>query len=289
MSPAVIREARNESCRLFDIDHITDIQPLERVSASTTRNIEDYQKVTRFSPASGRYLVTGFTDGKVSVFKMPELSLAFPPVRFNGVQDCDIDWEERHLAVATPKALVILSLEDGTIVQVIDSPRMNGRTVCEFRACRYARGNKLYAAVNPVSRGKGFVCVWSTRRYPLKKARTASVCRKSITSFCVSPGGTLLAYASSDLTIGLVDARSLRPVLEVKKAHEFAITSLAFNRTGRYLASAGADTRCRITLVPDDHQLRSFSLATPIYAALCMPLLILLMHIITLMTDTHYS
>lgn len=106
----------------------------------------------------------------------------------------------------------------------------------------------------------------------------------------------MLAFASSDLTIGLVDAKSLRvrkgphlqrkkkkkshgaplgetmnesyikthyrikqPVLQVKKAHEFAITSLAFNRTGRYLASAGADTRCRITRVPDDRELRSRS------------------------------
>lgn len=71
------------------------------------------------------------------MFKMPEMTLCFPPVRFNGIQDCDIDPDERYVAVATAKALIILALEDGTIVQVIDSPRLNKQVACEFRSCRY--------------------------------------------------------------------------------------------------------------------------------------------------------
>ncbi|KAI9494056.1 hypothetical protein BDB00DRAFT_882902 [Zychaea mexicana] len=216
----VIERGENQSCHLFELGSST-IQPLNKTSASTTRNVEDYQKVTRFS-RSGQYLVTGFTDGRVTVLKMPDLTLAFPPLRFNGVQDVDVDPEEEYLAVATPKALIIVSLEDGTITQVIDSPKLNKKTECEFRCCRYSSNlssssneRKLYAVVNPKSRGHGFICVWDLRkrkqrRYPVTQVKTASVCRKSITSFSVSPSGDLLAYASTDLSVGLVDAKTLR-------------------------------------------------------------------------------
>jgi hypothetical protein len=78
------------------------------------------------------------------------------------------------------------------------------------------------------------------------------------------------------LSIGLVDAQRLKvrpyelklhylckkkkrytyikftnkPLLKVEKAHGFAITSLAFNLSGKYLASAGADNGCRVMMIP---------------------------------------
>jgi WD40 repeat protein len=42
-----------------------------------------------------------------------------------------------------------------------------------------------------------------------------------------------------------------QPLLRVDKAHGFAITSLTFSHSGKYLASAGADSSCRIMLMPD--------------------------------------
>ena len=41
-------------------------------------------------------------------------------------------------------------------------------------------------------------------------------------------------------------------MMQVKNAHGFAITSLAFSRSGKYLASAGADTKCRIMVLPNN-------------------------------------
>ena len=47
----------------------------------------------------------------------------------------------------------------------------------------------LYAIVNPTSRGRGFVCAWKLRKkgnqYPVHKARTAGISRKTITSFSI--------------------------------------------------------------------------------------------------------
>jgi prolactin regulatory element-binding protein len=91
--------------------------------------------VTRFS-RSGNYLVTGFSDGKISVLNTTNQSLVFPSLRFKNVQDVDFDINEQHVAVATSSALIILAITDGTIVQVIDSPKLNKNTVCEIRACR---------------------------------------------------------------------------------------------------------------------------------------------------------
>ncbi|KAI9266752.1 hypothetical protein BDA99DRAFT_31652 [Phascolomyces articulosus] len=211
----VIERGENQSCHVFELESST-IKPINKTSASTSRNVDDYQKVTRFS-RSGNYLVTGFTDSRVTVLKMPDLTLVFPPLRFNGVQDVDVDPEEEYLAVATPKALIILSLQDGgAIKQVIDSPKLNKKTECEFRSCRYsAKNDTLYAVVNPKSRAHGFICSWQLRknkqrRYPVSQVKTSSVCRKSITSFSASPLGDLLAYASTDLSVGLIDANTLR-------------------------------------------------------------------------------
>lgn len=144
----------------------------------------------------------------------------FPSIRFKDAQDIDFDREEQHVAVATSTALLILDME-GTVIQVIDSPRLNKNTSCEIRACRYSnyRGQQtLYAIVNPTCRGRGFICAWKlrpTRPYPVTRALTRGISKKNITSFAISPTGHLLAYASSDLCIGLIDAQQLKVSLKL--------------------------------------------------------------------------
>jgi prolactin regulatory element-binding protein len=91
--------------------------------------------VTRFS-SSGNYLATGFSDGRITVLRTKDWSPSFPSLRFKDVQDVDFDIKEEHVTIATSTALVILSIEDGRIVQVIDSPKLNKYTSCEIRACR---------------------------------------------------------------------------------------------------------------------------------------------------------
>ncbi|CAO0799713.1 unnamed protein product [Mucor circinelloides] len=215
-SEEVIKEGHNLNCRVFGTEY-GQLQLKSALSTSTCKSIDEYQRVTRFS-RSGDYLVTGFSDGKISVLRTNDWTLCFPSLRFKNVQDIDIDIREQHVAVATSSALIILSIQDGTVVQVIDSPKLNKNTVCEIRACRYGvtlKGEEtLYAIVNPTSRGRGFVCAWKLRRkgkqYPVHKARTAGISRKTITSFSINPTGDILAYASTDLSIGFIDAQGLK-------------------------------------------------------------------------------
>lgn len=288
-----IKEGNNLNCRIFDTEY-GKIQLKSLFSTSTCKSIDEYQRITRFSK-SGNYLTTGFSDGKISVLKTQDWTLCFPSLRFKNVQDIDIDIKEQHVAVATSSALIILSIQDGTVVQVIDSPKLNKNTVCEIRACRYGvtlKGEEtLYAIVNPTSRGRGFVCAWKLRKkgnqYPVYKARTAGISRKTITSFSINSTGDILAYASTDLSIGLVDAQRLKPLLKVEKAHGFAITSLAFNLSGKYLASAGADNGCRVMMIPKQaiQDNREYIFTKPLFIVLDMLLFALWMHVLVEMVD----
>ncbi|KAG0191863.1 hypothetical protein DFQ28_010802 [Apophysomyces sp. BC1034] len=273
-----VKQGNNKNCRVFSNVEGSIAQKVQ-ISTSTNTDPDEYLKVLRYS-RSGRFIVSGFTDGKVTVLKYPELIPVSPPLRFNDVQDIDIDFQEENVAVATAKAIIVLSLKDGTIEQVINSPNLNRSTIP-------GETQKLYAVINPTSRGRGFVCMWNLRpgrQITAKATMFASVSRKSITSFCVSPVGNLLAYASTDLSIGLVDAKTLRPVLHVDRAHGFAITSLKFSRSGKHLASAGADNCCRVMEVPENLEL-GIDYVTPIYVLLCMLMAALWSHIIVQMAN----
>lgn len=81
--------------------------------------------------------------------------------------------------------------------------------------------------------------------------------------------GDLLAFASNDLSVSLLDAQkykvkkiilkrdlfqfirfsfylAVQPLLKVNQIHGFAITDLTFNHSGKYLATAGADNLCKV-------------------------------------------
>ncbi|KAI8339357.1 WD40-repeat-containing domain protein [Chlamydoabsidia padenii] len=276
-----IQKGQNQQCRLFDT-HEGQIKQVKATCTSSSKNPEEYQKITRFSH-SGKYLLSGTTDGKVSVLNVPDLSVVFPPLRFQHVQDADIDTTETHVAIATTKALIILSIQDSAIVQVINSPCFNRYTQCEYRACRYVN-NKLYAIVNPTTKSSegAFVCVWTINKrkpYPLRKSLNRRISRKNITSFCISDKGDLLAYATTNLSVGLVDTSTLKPVLKKDKAHGFAITSLTFDHAGKYLASAGADNCCHVMVIPETLILGP-DYSTPVFIFLDMILFALFVHII---------
>ncbi|WWC58074.1 uncharacterized protein I303_100609 [Kwoniella dejecticola CBS 10117] len=73
---------------------------------------------------------------------------------------------------------------------------------------------------------------------------------KPVTVFDVSEDGKLLAYGCSDLSIGILDSKTLAPLLKILHAHSFPPTALKFNSSASLLVSASADNTIRVIVVP---------------------------------------
>ncbi|GAA6036174.1 hypothetical protein JCM8097_006815 [Rhodosporidiobolus ruineniae] len=182
-------------------------------------------------------------------------------------------------------------------VQVIERPVLKKEMKCVFRAAKFGRretASHLYTVVNasplvPSSLNqkqrrafekkvpkKAFVSLWDAQSWTLLKTRT--VCQKPVTVFEVSEDGERLAYGGSDLSVGVLDARTLRPILTILHAHDFPVTSLKFNPSGTVLISGSADNSVRIIKVPAQGKERPSGATTTTYALL-LTLLILLVAI----------
>ncbi|GAA5959381.1 hypothetical protein JCM3765_006585 [Sporobolomyces pararoseus] len=149
-------------------------------------------------------------------------------------------------------------------LQVIERPILKKELACTFRAAKFGRQStctNLYTVVNssPSLSGSGgknkkknnkksFISCWDTLSWKLTKTRTIG--NKPITSFDISEDGSLLAYGSSDLSIGILDSKTLRPVLTILKCHDFPSTSIKFNPQATLLVSGSADNSLRVIKVP---------------------------------------
>ncbi|PWN40036.1 WD40 repeat-like protein [Ceraceosorus guamensis] len=170
----------------------------------------------------------------------------------------------------------------GRLVQTIQNPGLGGHSAalaagntspqsaaCTFRAAKFGRGDpvnggtrhRLFTVVNSGSGGSGskgkgkadrrsFVTSWDADSWDLVETRKIS--DKPVTVFDVSSDGTKLAYGSSDLSVGVLDARTLRPLVRILDAHGFPSTALKFSPSGRTLISASADNTLRVIDVPKD-------------------------------------
>ncbi|GAA5931119.1 WD40 repeat domain-containing protein [Sporobolomyces koalae] len=186
--------------------------------------------------------------------------------------------------------------DDEEPLQVIERPVLKKELACTFRAAKFGRqgtASNLYTVVNatPSSTGgggggkkrkrsdanknkKSFVSLWDTNLWKLNKTRTVGM--KPITSFDVSEDGTLLAYGSSDLSIGILDATTLRPIMTILKAHDFPSTCLKFNPNGTLLVSGSADNSFRVIVVPGVDQRGGESKMTIVWITVFVLLLAIL-------------
>ncbi|CAD6573257.1 MAG: hypothetical protein TREMPRED_000761, partial [Tremellales sp. Tagirdzhanova-0007] len=102
------------------------------------------------------------------------------------------------------------------------------------------------------------------------------VARKPVTTFDVGEDGKLLAYGCSDLSIGILDAKTLAPLLKILAAHSLPPTALRFNPSSTLLISASVDNTIRVIVVPANFSGVSMSLIAVFVAILVFILALIL-------------
>ncbi|KAI8331918.1 hypothetical protein BC941DRAFT_359755 [Chlamydoabsidia padenii] len=214
-SPESMTNGTNENCRLFDIGE-TSMTLKKAVQSLSSKREDDYQKAVRFSK-NGSLLATGTTDGIVNVFKYPSLEkvATVQVVENNDVLDVDINDEGAKLTAVIPDALKLVSLRgrtSGTVIQTVSSSTIHKKHNLQFRAFRYGSGlteNLGFAAANGIGKTKGgFIVILDAHTLEIKSVRQVS--KKPITTFCLSPDGSVLGYGAADFGISLLEASTLR-------------------------------------------------------------------------------
>ncbi|KAI0663153.1 WD40 repeat-like protein [Cubamyces menziesii] len=275
-SQEALKSGENQNCRVYEVKD-------SKISLSTTRSTlvlndsdDDYQRVTTFSP-DGRYLAIAGTHD-LSVLEYPTLVPAARPIHVDKGEIFDATFSSKTLVVATTVNMLVYALpsdEDSDsseerkegqpaaleLLRTIDRPDLPGKDAgSSFRAARFHPHDEkvLYTVMNTVpprtrtksSPRRAFICKWDTDTWKVTKVRQVS--DRQVTCFDISPDGKWLAFGSSDLTVGVVDAQFLAPQFNILKAHDFPPTTLRFNPTSDKLISGSADNTVRIVTIPSD-------------------------------------
>ncbi|SAM66768.1 uncharacterized protein UBRO_12729 [Ustilago bromivora] len=235
------------------------------------------------------------SSSAIAAAEAKDTSVSIPSHDFDKseIYDADFSHSNTHLVFTSSSKLVVYSTDpfsesssdqvitDGDAanasaegfaqtIQTIKNPALGGKGPCSFRAARFGRGEaskeKLFTVVNAAPVGgkgpkakirKSFVTAWDADTWDLIETRHVS--DRPVTVFDVSPDGKFLAYGSSDLSIGVLDAKTLRPVLKILHAHDFPPTCLKFNPASNLLVSASADNTLRVIPIPAKALLESAS------------------------------
>jgi hypothetical protein len=145
--------------------------------------------MVRFS-STGNLLVTVSNDDVLTLLDVRDWTVLMHIKPIDNIQQVDADANEEHLSICTPTVLMVLSIQDKKIVQVIESPKLHKKSTT-FSACRYSTDQegqeRLFAVVNTFN-GHGFLCTWEIRargfvQYPTTKVRNVAISRSEITAF----------------------------------------------------------------------------------------------------------
>jgi len=264
------------------------------------------------SPDGTLLAVAGSHD--LTLLSFPSLQPVSEPVHTEK-EIYDVSFSSRHLLVTTTHSLLLHSLptrsssppsqinlakkgkkksktsSNGEVEKIsslelqntieLPSSMAEGGT---FRTGRFHPTNEqiLYTIINVVpSRGRksksstrqAYICKWNTDAWKVEKTR--KVADGGLTCMDLSSDGRFLGFGSSDLTIGMLDATTLSPLVSILKAHEFPPTVIKFNPSASLLISGSPDNSIRIVSVPSAIQGSSFSLIV----LLLLTILILLLAI----------
>ncbi|KAG1308542.1 hypothetical protein G6F64_005962 [Rhizopus arrhizus] len=248
-----IKQGANKNCRSFRIFE-DKLQLEEAVKTLDSKQVEDYQRVVRFS-YDGSLIAAGTTDGKAHVLSYPGLKPLCTSALIDNdhVLDVDINLENEKLLCVLSKELKLVNLRNkkniGKVIQTIPCSFKNMK--CEFRAFRYGRGFTKdigFAIVNDIVKKAAYIIKYDA--FTFEQLKMVKVASKPITAITLSSDGAILAFASADLSITVLDAMTLKTLTRIKEAHSFSITCIAISPDRQIIASGSADNTCRITTIP---------------------------------------
>ncbi|KAI0796505.1 WD40 repeat-like protein [Abortiporus biennis] len=280
-SEELLQKGQNQNCRVFDVKE----GKISLVKTSSTLSVkegeDDFQKVTVISPDGALIAAAGSKD--LSLLRYPSLDPFASPIKLEKGEIYDIAFSQSTLVVATNIELLVYSLPSTgqsekpkskksgkqkaaplsnlELLKTVERPTLPGEdSGSNFRALRFHPNDPktLYTVLNTIptrtrtksSPRRAFICRWDTETWQVTRLR--KIGDRGLTCFDVSPNGDFLAFGSSDYTVGVIDSRTLSPLLTILKAHEFPPTCLRFNPTSNLLVSGSADNSIRVVTIPEN-------------------------------------
>nr|VWO99661.1 Putative 6-4 photolyase [Ganoderma boninense] len=217
-SEDALKSGPNQNCRVYNVqENKLSFSHAQNTIHLTTED-DDFQKVTVFSP-NGKYLAVGGTRN-LSVLEYPSLDPIATPIQLEKGEVYDAAFSSKTLVVATTVNLLVYALPSEE----------------EGEATEKSKGKE--APLAPLE-------LLHTIDRPTLPGKDAGSSYRA-----VSRDGKLLAFGSSDLNVGVLDAQSLAPLLTILKAHEFPPTTLRFSPSSDTLVSGSADNTVRVVTIP---------------------------------------
>jgi len=279
-------KGENENCRAFTISN-SEIQLLNTKNTLPAGDMDDYQKVTVLSQDGTVVAVAGSHD--LTLLSYPTL-MPIAETIHTEKEIYDASLSGTLLVIATTTNLLVYSLpvaaqtralpgspnkrekkfsktatsgftEKPQVLQLqnkVNLPSMTGEG-STFRAARHHPLDEhvIYTIINvspPRSKKSksttrhAYICKWNTDTWTMQKSR--KVGDRGITCVDLSPDGRFVGFGSSDLTIGMLDAQTLSPLVTILKAHEFPPTTIKFNPNTTLLVSGSPDNSIRLISIP---------------------------------------
>lgn len=262
-----IEKGLNENCRVYMLKE-DKLLPSKTARTLTNKDLEDYQRVTTLSLDGTLLAVAGTHD--ISLLSFPSLEPLAASLNIKDAEIYDAAFSPDTLVVATSANLLVYALPDASAQKPSTSPLVLQHKVpiphyfdatqkSSYRAVRFHPHDStvLFALLNTIPQRAQKSKVPARQAYmALISLKTGDVITmrkladKGSTCFDISANGELLAYGTSDCTIGIMETKGLTMLVTVLKAHDFPPTTLRFNPTASLLVSGSADNSIRIMSVP---------------------------------------
>ncbi|KAI8819111.1 WD40-repeat-containing domain protein [Fimicolochytrium jonesii] len=245
-----MKAGQNENCRVFFLRN----EVFTAKGAHKTLDSTDpffHQKISRFTE-DGKILVTGNTDGKLSIWTWPDFKPAIPPIDHKGeIVDADFSPDGKQLVSVTATICYVTDVSNAKTLWSIEKPVMKKTIKSEFRASRFGVRTSegyLFLVINAKDRKRAFICKWQVKGWKLHRQK--GIGSKPVTAFTISKTGALLAFGAADLSVNVISAKGLQTIYRIPNVHDFPLTALDFDPTGQILVSGSADGTVHVALVP---------------------------------------